>query len=198
MKTLKKRKLELTHWCKEVYIDKPLKKWYYRKIEYKTTLETAINIDKQEQTSNYFSIKQNFHMQLFKILIMCFLTGCIFWLISKDNTLKPMIIFCSLSLVILIPLMIKIFDRKPKIILTEEGFWIHKMQEQIPWEYLAASYILKDYSGETIQYSIVIHYYEKLKNDFVRVEYNLYDLEMDEQDISFHIEKFKQKSVLDE
>jgi hypothetical protein len=195
VKTLEERKKELVSWCKEAYADKPLKKCHYREIEYKTTLETATYFKTNQQILDSFSIKLNFHMQLFVIIILCFFAGYGYWLTSKSDSFKPMIIFGLFFLAALVLLIIKIFDRKPKIILNKEGFWIHKMDEQIPWEYLAASYILKDHSGDDAKYSLVVHYYQKQIDDFVRVEYDLEGLEMGMEDISFHIEKFKEKNI---
>jgi hypothetical protein len=195
-KNLEERKQEVANWCEIEYADKPLKKWHYREIEYKTTLETATFFKTNIQTSDSFSIKQNFHLQLFTIIIVCLFAAYAYWLTSKSDTLKPMIIFGLFILVVLVLLIIKIFDRKPKIILNKEGFWVHKMNEQIPWNYLAASYILKDHSGDDAKYSLVLHYYQKEIDDFVRVEYDLDGLEMDMEDISFHIEKFKENYTI--
>jgi hypothetical protein len=194
IKTLEERKQEIVDWCKIEYADKPLKKWNYREIEYKTTLETATNFNNYEQTSNSFCIKRNFHMELLKIVGLL-LFGCYcFWFMSKDNSVYPKIILVSFVLLLIVLLAFNLLDRKPKIILNKEGFWIHKMNEQIPWNHLAASYILKDHSGDDAKYSLVAHYYEKQIDDFVRVEYDLEGLEMDIEDISFHIEKFKEQN----
>jgi hypothetical protein len=194
MKTFQERKQEVIDWCEIEYADKPLKKWDYRERKYKSTLETATQFNTLTQKISSLIIKRDFNMQLFVIIIMCLFAGYAFWLTSKNNSIKPMIIFGSFFLVILVLLIIKIFDRKPKIILNKEGFWIHKMDEQIPWKYLAASYILKEYSGEDSKYSLVVHYYEKHIDDFVRAEYDLDGLKMDKEEICFHIEKFKEKN----
>lgn len=132
IKNLEERKEEIIDWCKIEYADKPLKKWLYREIEYKTTLETATFFKTNIQTSDSFSIKQNFHLQFFTIIVVSLFAGYTYWLTSKSDTLNPMIIFGLLILVVLVMLIIKIFDRKPKIILNKEGFWVDKMNEQIP------------------------------------------------------------------
>jgi hypothetical protein len=194
IKTLEERKQEIVDWCKIEYADKPLKKWQYRKIEYKSTLETATHFNTNIQTLSSFTIKRDYHKQLFVIILMCLFTGYAFWLTSKSDSLKPMIVFGLFCFLILVFLIINIFDRNPKIVLNNTGFWIHKMKEKIPWKYLAASYILKDHSGKDAKYLLVVHYYEKQIDDFVRVEFDLSGLEMDKEDISFHIEKFKEKN----
>jgi magnesium-transporting ATPase (P-type) len=196
VKTIEERKREVEDWCKFQYREKPLKKGGYRTIEYKTTLETAIHFDKYEQTTESFSIKLNFHLLLFTIVILCLFSmyGC--WIMSKADNIYPTITFAIIMIAILSVFIFKIFDRTPKIILNKDGFWVDGMKDITTWQYLAASFILKNHDGEDAKYYLVLDYYKKEIDSFTKIEYEFDELEMDIEDICFHIEKFKSKANL--
>ncbi len=90
---------------------------------------------------------------------------------------------------------IKISDKKPRIVLDSKGVWINKKAEKIAWQNVIATYIRIEDRGEDNTYYLVMHYYEYLNDTFKAIEFKLENLNMDIDEICFHIEKFKEKNT---
>lgn len=111
----------------------------------------------------------------------------------NENYSLMLLAFGALTLMASLYHIIKFFDKKPKMILDENSIWINTKAERISWQNVIATFIkIEDRDEDVISY-LVIHHYEYLNDTFKVVEFKLENLNMDIDEISFHIEKFKEK-----
>jgi hypothetical protein len=193
-KSFEQRKQDVIDHCKEIYANKPSTFWKRNKVEYKTTLELVPDLNDYIQTASFYFIKNN--MGLVRSSVLGILPSVVFgyWLISNNESIWFVIIFIAI-LIILFTLTIKSgLDRKSKIIFTPNDFWVYNMHEPIAWKHLITSYFKLEHSGDDINISLLIHYYDERRDAFTKIEFLISGLEMNHEDISFHIEKFKEKN----
>jgi hypothetical protein len=194
VKTIEERKKEVENWCKINY-DSKYKWWKSKNIVYTNTRELVPNIDNFFQIKDSFFIKKSFRFQLlgivFSIVAGLFFLNMIF---ESANTIVftiSVLLFTILNAYLIYGL----YDKEAKIVLTKDCFFFKKMEAPVPWNFLAASYVKEETIGDNYYEDIVLHYYNKNIDAFVKFEYRFNILEMDIEDICFHIEKFKEKSL---
>lgn len=191
-KTFEQRKQEVIDHCKEMYVNKPSARWKTNKVEYKTTLELVPDLNDYIQTAPFYFIKKN--IGLFKLDVVGILVFGMygFWVISKFESNLILFIFIVIMIVVLALIIKSGLDRKIKIIFTPNDFWVYSMHEPIYWKNLITSYFKLEHTEDDINVSLLIHYYDERRDALTKIEFLLEGLEMNYEDISFHIEKFKE------
>jgi hypothetical protein len=195
MKTFEERKEEMVDWCKKEYVEKNKQWWKTNKVVYKKTKELVPDLDDFVQTSNSFFVKKDFHSQLLGISVAV-IFGLIFLkIIFEQGHIAILIVCVAIFFIILTFLIFELKDKSTKVILTKDCFWFDRMKKHVPWEFLVASFVKEDHRSENTSFYLVLHYYNEIIDEFVKFEYSYLGLEMEIEDICFHIEKFKEKSI---
>lgn len=194
---LTKRKADFIRYLDEELADKPLKWWQQKTNEYIPTRDMGGGKNHCPHNPEETIVKYDFKRALEQgALFLCCIP--VFSLITGDfkengfpGSLWPMMLMVVFAFIF--PLMQD--DKKGMLILfNKQGFWIKSMPEQVPWDHLAASYIREDNSGESTSRYLLLYYYDKMKDEFVKMEYSLDGLDMKKEDIAFEIEYWKMLS----
>jgi hypothetical protein len=193
IKTLEEIKQEIADACQINFLQQKKEWWKSKRFGYKTISELVPDKDNYVQTADSFFIKNNYYSQLLGIAFGIILGIIILKHIYEEAIFIVFILSVIGFIVLLLFSIVELKDKRAKVVLTKNYFWFQKMEKHIPWEYLAASYIKEDYRDDLDTY-LVLHYYNETKNSFEIFEYRFGDLEMEIQDICFHIEKFKEKN----
>jgi hypothetical protein len=193
-KTLEERKQEIANACQINFLQQKKEWWKSKNFGYKTISDFVPDKDDYVQTSDSFFVKTNYHSQLLGIAFGIIIGIIILRHIFEEAVLIVFILSCIIFIIILLFSIFELKDRRAKIVLTKDCFWFSKMEKHIPWKYLATAYIKEDYTDD-VQTYLVMHYYNETTNSFEIFEYRFVDLEMELQDICFHIEKFKEKAM---
>ena len=187
-KTLEERKAELEKELKESYKDKS-RKWYW-----KNNANKYVTCGEESKTTriNYYDesviiIKNEVeHYSLTIALSLIFaLCTIIFYLNTRHWGL---LIFTLIAIVVAI---INFIDSRKDIVFIEinnVGIKLHKLDFFIQWEDVLTPYIKRDYSGETLTTSLVLHYYAKEEDSFLKTEYELPGFMHYYDDLSYFIE----------
>jgi hypothetical protein len=193
-KTLEERKQEVADWCKKEYADKPTPWWKSNKIKYTSTLEYSPSINHFEQIVEIIIVKLSYKENT--ILSIIFFGLSIFVINGgiTENYSIMLLSFGALTVYASLHYFVKIFDKKPRILLNIDGIWANKKAERIAWQNVIATYIRIEDRGEETAYYLVIHYYEYLNDTFKAIEFKLENLNMNIDEICFHIEKLKEKN----
>jgi hypothetical protein len=194
IKTLQERKQEIIDWCTIEYADKQSPWWKSNKIKYTSTLEYSPPLNNFEQTLQVIVVKLSYKENT--ILSIIFFGLSIFVINGgiTENYSIMLLSFGVLTVYASLHYFVKIFDKKPRILLNIDGIWTNKKAERIAWQNIIATYIKIEDKGEDTAYYLVIHYYEYLNDSFRIIEYKLENLNMNIEEICFHIEKFKEKN----
>jgi hypothetical protein len=194
MKTFEERKQEIIDACNIEYANKKFSWWKQRQKVYKTTLETAANLDSQIQTSTTILIRKNFYEILLWIVAICIFGYPLALYILHDSVIFIRVLISLFFIGVVVYQITRLRDREPKIIFTEKDFWFSKMSKPINWKHLITSVIKTERKGNNTLHSLLIHYYDESTDCFKKIEFDYFNLEMDIEDICFHIEKFKAKA----
>jgi hypothetical protein len=195
IKTLEERKQQLVDWCQNEYADKPTSWWKSKKIKYSSTLEYSPPINNFEQNEKVVVVNLGYKENAIYCIIYFGLSIFVIYGGVTENSDVMLLSFGALTLIASLYHFIKIFDKKPRIIVDFDGIWTNKKVERISWQNVITTYIkIEDRAEDIVQY-LVIHYYEYLNDAFKMIEFRLENLNMDIDEICFHIEKFKEKNI---
>jgi hypothetical protein len=194
IKTLEERKQEIVDWCQKEYLDKN-KQWRkLHDIKYKTTKELLPDLENYIQTADSFFIKKDYHIQLLTLLLFLGFGLIVLKTIFEEASILIFACGTLVFLVFLVLIILGLKDKSIKVVLTKDCFWFEKMEKHIPWKFLATLFIKEENKGEDSYFYLVLHYYNEKNDVFEKFEYDYRSLEMDIEDICFHIEKFKEKN----
>jgi len=191
---LHKRKADFIKYLDEELGNKPQRWWQQKANEYIPTRDVGGGKNTYPHNPEETIVKYDFKRALISsALFLCsmpvfiFLTGD--WKRSGfPDSFWPMAIIILFATIL--PLTLN--EKKGMLILFNgEGFWIKSMPGLVPWCNLVASYIRKDDSGESTSYYLLLYYYDKMTDEFVKTEYSIDGLDMNREDIASQIEYWK-------
>jgi hypothetical protein len=197
---LNKRKADFIKYLDEELADKPRKWWQQKTNEYIPTRDMGGGKNSCPHNPEETIVKYDFKGALTSsALFLCimpafyFLTGE--WKRSGfPDSFWPMLLFMLVAMVF--PLMQN--DKKGTLILyNQQGFWTRSMPELVTWDKLVASFIREDNSGESTSNYLLLYYYDKMKDEFVKMEYNVDGLDMKKEDIASQLEYWKMIAGVD-
>lgn len=199
IKTLDERKRDLLEVLKEEYSEQPRRWWQGKQPEYKTTWEYSERSDHFQPVSEETIIRYDLkgalrNSALFFILIVLMILFQNKLQIDIGDLFFPVF---AILLVYGVPI-VRERERKPKIILNEDGLWLSSIEQWILWENLVVSYIKKDDDGESTSYELIFHYYLEAYDTFATSAYSISMLDMKLEDIAAEIEyrkRFRQKET---
>ncbi len=195
MKTFDERKQKVLATCNIEYANRKFSWWKQRQKVYKSTLEVALSLNGYTQTSTSIVVRKNFRIELLWF-VATFIFGVSFVsLIFPSGSLFIKIFMPALFIGFLTYQFVRMIDKKPKIILTDNDFWFYKMESAVLWENLIVSAIKKEQRGNNTFNVLIIHYYDATTDNFAKIEFDYFNLEMEIDEICFHIEKFKEKNI---
>lgn len=190
-----KRKIELISSLKESYKSQPHKWWQTKRFVYKTTSEAADTIPYYAVPLKETVLRNNISSGIF----FCFITlifSTVSWIgfVKSEYNILGLIV-SVFATALFVWGIIQTIDRKPKIILTEQGIWLNNIKKVIEWSDIATSYIKEDHTGEGISYSLIIFYYDLKTDGFISTEdKDIGSLEFEVNQIAYCIEYWKMKT----
>jgi len=168
---LEKRKKQLLETLKEEYAEKPRRWWQEKSPEYETTWEAG-NKSNHRKTSEETIIRYDLKGALKGSALFFVIIFCSYFIPDIKNggphasTVFMIAVFASF---IFLPIL-KNIKRKPKIIVSQHGIWIHTLGECISWKDMAASFIKKVEKSDSVEYYLVLHYYLEKYDEFAVTE----------------------------
>ena len=191
---LEKRKKQLLETLKEEYAEKPRRWWQGKSPEYETTWEAG-NQSNHRQTSDETIIRYDLKGALKGSALFFVITFGMYVVpdVKNDGPHAGVVfMLVMMALVIGLPIL-KEIKRPPKIIMNQQGIWVHSIEEFILWNDLTASFIKKEEDGDSTNYYLVLHYYLEKYDSFAVTEYKLGNLDMKTEDLALEIECWKMK-----
>jgi hypothetical protein len=192
--TLEKRKQELAKYLVVRFKDEKRKWWQSKAKDYKTTWEAGNTYDNYPAPVNEVVIKYNLKSRMFSTFFLLLLIG--FFSYAAKNDVNFVVILLLFFLVgTLFFELYKLVDRRPKIILSEKGIWINKVDEWLKWNNIGATYIETDHSSEYVTFTLIIFHYNSASNEFSELSYKLLEnLEISHNQLAYYIEYYKIKT----
>lgn len=175
---LERRKIEARKFLADAYAPKK-RKWYQQKLPTYELITDAEYVHKklpilQEEVIIKNELKAALQMSAFFVAISFAIL-----IFKVENWYGAIWMFAICSFFLLI----KVLDRRPKLILTPHYIWAYNFEEKIYWEGIIAIYLKMEDSGESISHSLFFHYYDCKFDYFKEIEFNLTSYDMDRDDI---------------
>lgn len=186
------RKRKLLEYLKEEYKEDPPKSWWQQKKPvYKTTWDFS-NTQEDYQRDDYKVIIRNDKKGAASLVAFLFLMLICTWQPWKNEWPDLSAVF--FMIVVLVFAILPFIDRRPKVIMDENGLWTHKWNVPIPWNLIVATYIKIDDNGEDTTYEIIIHFYDEWEDLFCEASFKTFRLDVSNEAIAYYIEYWKRTS----
>ncbi|MFT3682327.1 MAG: hypothetical protein QM791_18880 [Ferruginibacter sp.] len=184
--SLEKRKRELAEHLIKEYNKKPKWWWPGKTPDYQTTWEAGNRNREYRSITDERIVRYDLKGALTGSALFLFIVSCMEFFTSKQVYMSLyMGVIVGLAMLITVCKEIK---RKPKIILNQDGIWLHILDQTIPWKNIAASFIKKTEDGDSTAYHLVLHYYLEKYDTFAVTEYKLDCLDIKTKDLASEIE----------
>lgn len=103
-------------------------------------------------------------------------------------------IFFPIFLILGIKILYDSARPKVKLLLDEKGLFFYEWTGYIEWENIVSTYIKENQDDENQTKYLLLFYYNKEINDFLRIEILLNNLKTSAEEISYFIEELKSKA----
>lgn len=190
---LKKRTANVRKYLEEQFKERPLKWWQITTDEYIPTRDMGSGKKHYPHNPEETIVKFDFKGALKSGALFFMAAFMMFYFISSDRQPIPAS-FWMMMIIMIIALFLPLLSgdkRGDQIVFNKTGFRISTMPRLISWEYLTASYIRKDNSGEAPSYYLLVYYYDETKDEFKEIELADHGLNMSKEDIALQIEYWK-------
>lgn len=173
------------------------KKWWHHETHYKlSTWDVANTRPYLEYALDEFVAYYPKHMAKFfgAMAIIATLVIILFQEAIKDSL--PFLVFLILTTG-LISIKSIPYDRNrhPQLIVNKEGIYLAKIESQIPWDLLVATYIRVEERGDDgASYFLDVYYYCPDRNNFFDTEIPLQEIRVNQKELSYAIEYIKMQN----
>jgi hypothetical protein len=182
--SLEQRKEKAKEFLKAAYTVQD-KKWYQAIPTYRLIPETLENKSEDSKITKEIIIR-NYTKGALKLSAFFVLLGSITYLLFKENSFGILVMFAIFIIINLISSL----DKRPKIILNYVGLWEFSFEKTILWGNIFAIYHKTEDAGDGFSYSLILHYYDEIYDNFREIEMTLEGYELSNEEIIDSIKQF--------
>lgn len=192
--TLEKKQIELLRTLKERFRERPRSCWQSETKKYKTTWEVGNTYDDYPEPSEETIIRYNLKAAIFTIAALLLYMVVLLTAAQNEGIAFNYIMSFILGVVVVTELK-RVLDRTPKIIINSQSIWFKKIDLEVEWKDLMASYIEEDHSGDSVTSSLILFHYDQYENAIIETTIKLNEsLEMNDVQLCYYIEYWKIKT----